>query len=354
MKQKRHNNIQESEVEDALVANLTYLNRLLGFDFDLKLISRQLKLKDGEQRIDLLLLHSKDIILIELKVTRFYEEHLKQISDYIDELEKLQANGQLISGNIKGYILVTEFKKSELEFFRNTNVQLVKYEPVEVLKEYFDNLSEVAPFLKIRPNDYGVYSFGLINRAIKKLGEGINDKEKIIEQTQLSKFSIHNHLRVAKEFGLVRERSKKYFLTDLGDKFLAQMQDGKLADEISKQQAEIIKQFVAKDPFYSSTVFGIYSVVESAFLLSRNIYPIEFADLIQMFKTVSGKKFEWQAQRAQQTATYTFLGFATELGLLGKIGKQIVITPAGFRFILMLQLHKSIEMIESLNSKNNN
>lgn len=353
MKQKKHNSIQESEVEDALVSNLTYLTRLLSFDFDLKLIARQLKLKDGEQRIDLLLLHSKDIILIELKVTRFYKDHLEQISDYITELENLQTNGELISGNIKGYILVTELKKADIELCKGTNVQLVKYEPIEVLKEYFDNLSEVAPFLKMKPNDYGVYSFGLINRAVKKLGEGITDKEKIIEQTQLSKFSVHNHLRIAKEFGLARERSKKYFLTDLGDKYLAEMPDGKLADEVSKPQAEILKQFIAKDPFYSSTVFGIYSIVESAFLLSRNIYPIEFADLIQMFKTVSGKKFDWQSQRAQQTATYTFLSFAVELGLLGKIGKQIVITPAGFRFILMLQLHKSIEMIESMNLKNN-
>ncbi|MBI3501990.1 MAG: DUF1016 family protein [Bacteroidetes bacterium] len=133
MKQKKHNNIQESEVEDALVANLTYLNRLLNFNLDLKLVARQFKLKGGEQRIDLLLLHSKDLILIELKVTRFYQEHLEQISNYIDELEKLQANGELISGNIKGYILVTELKKSDLELCKNTNVQLIKYEPVEVL-----------------------------------------------------------------------------------------------------------------------------------------------------------------------------------------------------------------------------
>jgi hypothetical protein len=46
------------------------------------------------------------------------------------------------------------------------------------------------------------------------------------------------------------------------------------------------------------------------------------------------------------------LNFSTDLELLGKIGKQIVITPAGFKFILMLQLHKSIEMIESLSINN--
>lgn len=89
-------------------------------------------------------------------------------------------------------------------------------------------------------------------------------------------------------------------------------------------------------------------MVESAFILSRNSYLISFEDLIEMFKIISGKRSEWKAKKSQSTATYTFLNFAIDLGLLGKIGRQIVITPAGFRFILMLQLHKSIEMIESL------
>ena len=71
-----------------------------------------------------------------------------------------------------------------------------------------------------------------------------------------------------------------------------------------------------------------------------------------MFQIVAGKSKEWQAQKSLSTATYTFLNFVIDLELLGKIGKQIVITPAGFRFILMLQLHKSIEMIESLSLKN--
>lgn len=90
--------------------------------------------------------------------------------------------------------------------------------------------------------------------------------------------------------------------------------------------------------------------MDSAFLLSRNKYPIELEDLRKMFQTVSGKVSEWRAQKSLSTATYTFLNFAMDLELLGKIGKQIVIAPAGFRFILMLQLHKSIKMIDSLTS----
>lgn len=140
-------------------------------------------------------------------------------------------------------------------------------------------------------------------------------------------------------------------MTDLGDKYLASGNEGISADTLSNAQSEILKKFIAEDPFYSSTVFGIYSIVESAFILSRDSYPINFEDLVKIFRAVGGKTSEWRAEKSENTATYTFLNFAIDLGLLGKIGRQIVITPAGFRFILMLQLHKSIEMIESLSSK---
>ncbi|MBF8254283.1 MAG: hypothetical protein HW373_978, partial [Deltaproteobacteria bacterium] len=60
----------------------------------------------------------------------------------------------------------------------------------------------------------------------------------------------------------------------------------------------ILKRFVADDPFYSSTVFGVYAIVESAFLLSRNSYPIELSDLRTMFQRVSGKVNEWQAEKS--------------------------------------------------------
>jgi len=157
-----------------------------------------------------------------------------------------------------------------------------------------------------------------------------------------------NHLRVAREFGLVRERNKNYFLTDIGDKYVSSSDSGIFIDKLSQNQIEILKQYISKDPFYSSSVFGIYSIVESAFILSRNYYPIDLSFLRKMFQIISGKVNEWRATRSLSTATYTYLNFAIDLELLGKIGEKVVITPAGFKFILMLQLHKSIEMIESL------
>ena len=138
----------------------------------------------------------------------------------------------------------------------------------------------------------------------------------------------------------------------MGDKYISYANNGILLEKLTKNQIELLKQFISNDPFYSSSIFGIYSIVDSTFILSRNSYPIELEDLQKMFQIVGGKVNEWQSNRTLQTATYTFISFATELELLGKIGKKIVITPSGFKFILMLQLHKSIEMIESLTLKN--
>ncbi len=351
MKLKHHNNISESQVEDALVANLFYLQRLLNLTSDLKLIARQLRLKAGEERLDLLLSSGKDLCLIELKVTRFEEKFLNQVLDYKNELINLQKNSELIAGNILVFLLVTEANKKQIESSKQSNVELIIYEPLAILKNYYENLSAIAPFLIIKPNDYGVFSLGLINRALVQLSKGETRQNEIAVKVSLSKQSIHNHLKVAKEFGLVRKRDENFFLTDIGDKYVQHCNEGVFIARLSQKQIEILKQFIAKDPFYSSTVFGVYSIVESAFLLSRNSYPIQLNDLSKMFQAVSGKVREWQTVKSLSTATYTFLNFAIDLELLGKIGKQIVITPSGFRFILMLQLHKSIEMIESLSTQ---
>jgi len=348
---KQDSRISESQVEDALVANLVFLSKILKLPPDIKLITRQLRLKSGEERIDLLLSSGKNLCLVELKVVKFSEEWLKQILSYRNELIHLQNAGALVAGNIVCFLLVTNAKDRDIEMAKQNNIELIVYEPLDVLKDYYNNLSAVAPFLKIKPNDYGVFSLGLINRALVYLSKGENKQDEIATKTRLSKQSIHNHLKVAKDFGLVRERDKKYFLTDIGDKYVQFCSKDALIDKLNEKQIELLKHFVAKDPFYSSTVFGVYSIVESAFLLSRNSYPIKLSDLRDMFKKVSGKVNEWQAEKSLSTATYTFLNFAIDLELLGKVGQQIVITPAGFRFILMLQLHKSIEMIESLSTK---
>lgn len=352
MKQKQHNSISESQVEDALVTNLQFLKKLLGVENDLKLIARQLRLKNGEQRIDLLVSSGKDLCLVELKVVKYSDDFLLQTVEYKDELISLQQKGELISGNINSFLLVTEATQKQIQLSKQNNVELIVFKPIDVLTDYYNNLSSVAPFLNIKPNDYGVMNIGKINLTLYELSKGLNTENQIAPKIKLSKKSIHHHLKLGMEFGLVRKRKEVYSLSDLGDKYISNFRDDALKERLSINQIELLKKHIADDPFSSSSVFGIYSIVESAFLLARNKYPIELNDLQKMFQIVGGKVTEWQSSRALTTATYTFLNFAIDLELLGKIGKQIVITPAGFRFTLMLQLHKSIEMIETLSIKN--
>jgi len=348
MKEKQHNNISESQVEDALVSNLQFLKNILGVENDLKLIARQLRLKNGEQRIDLLVSSGKDLCLVELKVVRYSNIFLEQTISYKDELLHLQEIEELIAGEIKSFLLVTNATQKNINFAKEKNVEVIVYKPIDVLTDYYKNLSSVAPFLNIKPNDYGGYNIGRINTTIYELSRGLNEDTKIANKIKLAKSTVHNFLKLGMEFGLVRKRDKIYSLTDLGDRYITNYKSDIFGEKLNDNQIEVLKKHISEDPFSSSTVFGIYSIVESAFILARNKYPIELNDLQKMFLSVSGKVTEWLATKSLQTATYTFLNFAIDLELLGKIGKQIVITPAGFRFILMLQLHKSIEMIESL------
>ncbi|KKT34730.1 MAG: hypothetical protein UW24_C0022G0001, partial [Parcubacteria group bacterium GW2011_GWA2_44_12] len=93
MKIKQENNISESQIEDALVANLVFLAKTLKVPADIKLIARQLKLKSVGERIDLLLSSGKRLCLVELKVVGFSNDWLKQIISYRDELINLQNAG---------------------------------------------------------------------------------------------------------------------------------------------------------------------------------------------------------------------------------------------------------------------
>jgi hypothetical protein len=348
MKQKQYNNISESQVEDALVANLQFLKKILRVENELKLIARQLRLKNGERRIDLLVSSGKDLCLVELKVVKYSDEFLLQIVEYRDELISLQKNGELISGKINSFLLVTDATQHQIQYSKLNDVEVIVFKPIDVLTDYYKYLSLVAPFLNIKPNDYGVMNIGKINATLYELSLGLNNENQIAARVKLAKGSVNHHLKLGTEFGLVRKRKTKYFLTDLGDKYISDFKNDALKEKLTINQIKLLKKHISDDPFYSSSVFGIYSIVESVFLLARNKYPVELIDLQKMFQTVGGKVTEWQSSRALTTATYTFLNFAIDLELLGKIGKQIVITPAGFKFILMLQLHKSIEMIESL------
>jgi len=344
-------NIREAEVEDAIVTYLDILKEILATENEIRLIVRQLRLIEGEKRLDILLAVGDEIFLIELKVGSFHIDFIEQIITYRKELEKLQQEKKLIGGKIIPVLLVTNFREEDLRTCKESGVRIYKYSPVDILTKYYDRVASIAKFMKIRPIDLGVFNIGLINRVMKGLENGLSTLKDISEFSQLSSRSVIHHLKFAIEFGLAAQRKNRYYLTDLGLKYIS-LDDALLTkDDLSEGQTILLREYIAKDPFSSPIVFGIYTIVESMFFLSRNNYPVNLDELKDFFMKTSGKRHEWHAPKTQSTATYTYLNYAIKLGLLGKIGKQIVITPAGFRFILMLQLHKSIEMVETLTTE---
>ncbi|MGQ9571659.1 MAG: hypothetical protein ACUVV3_00495 [Dehalococcoidia bacterium] len=95
-------------------------------------------------------------------------------------------------------------------------------------------------------------------------------------------------------------------------------------------------------------IFGIYSLVEAVFILARNTYPVDMDDLIAWYRDAVGKRFDWATPRSAFLGANTYANFAVELGLLAKVGRKLLLTPAGFRFVLMLQLHKRIKLVDAL------
>jgi hypothetical protein len=182
MRIKRENNISESQIEDALVANLVFLAKTLKLPVDLKLIARQLRLKSGEERIDLLLSSGKNLCLVELKVVSFSATWLKQIISYRDELINLQNADKLVSGKVVCFLLVTDARETDIKLSKQSGVNVIVYQPIDVLKNYYENLAAVAPFLKMKPNDYGVFSLSLITRALLQLKDGITKQEDIAKK----------------------------------------------------------------------------------------------------------------------------------------------------------------------------
>lgn len=341
-------NIRESEVEDALISNLDIFKEILKLNKEVRLITRQLRLIEGKRRLDVLLAVGDEIFLIELKAEPFHRDNVSQILTYKEELEKLQQEKNLIGGKIVPVLLVTNFKGNDVKICEESGIKIYSYSPLYILTKYYDKVASIAKFMKIRPVDIGVFNIGLINRIMRGLENGFTTLKELSEFAKLSRSSVDHHLKFATGFRLVTQRKNRYYLTDLGLNYISLEDESLTRDELSVEQAILLRDYIAKDPFSSPIVFGIYSIVESTFFLARNNYPIVLDELKEFFLKAAGKKHEWQAPKSLSTATYTYLNYAIKLGLLGKIGKQIVITPAGFRFILMLQLYKSIEMVETL------
>jgi hypothetical protein len=145
----------------------------------------------------------------------------------------------------------------------------------------------------------------------------------------------------------VDRNSESAYLTTLGKQYVVNRDPTLLSDVVTDEQAEIIQSFILDNPFASPTIFGIYQIVETTFNLARNVYPVPLDMIKSHFRDASGKRFDWSTEKSVYHGTRMYSNYAVELGLLAKVGEQLLVTPNGVRFVLLLQLHKGIRMVNT-------
>ena len=224
---------------------------------------------------------------------------------------------------------------------------MLLYKPEVILSRYYENFKELSSFLKIQSGDFGVVRLGLLKNTLFHLGEGLSIKE-ICRLEVKSEKTIRNKFSVAYHLNLVSKFKSNFFLTDLGSSFV-ELDDKISDDRLNQNQIDLISDFINENPFYSPITYTIYSLIESVFILSKTSYPVPKDSLKDYFVKSVGKGSTWRMPRARETATYIFSNYASELEYLVKVNNEFFLTPKGIQAILLLQLNRSIKLIETRN-----
>ncbi len=337
--------VRESQVEDVLATYPQITQKVLGMEEELTLLARQKNLESG--RLDLLFAAQNKLLLLELKVEDFKQEFIQQVKRYRDDLFALQRDGLLLSGTVEPFLLCPAFPDDGMRLCEQESVIPIEYSPSQVLEEFFIRLRASSPFITLKPIDSGLWHIYLINRVLYSLATS-NDLEEVAAEAQLSVHTVRNHLRFAEQLCLVERVSEKFVLSKLGVQYVVSRDQYHPVDALSEEQAALIRDFIVRAPFASPTIFGIYQIIETVFNLARNTYPVPLDIVLPHFRDASGKRFEWQTKKSIYHGTRMYSNYAIELGLLAKMGDKLLITPSGIQFILMLQLHKGLQVIDAL------
>lgn len=335
--------VRESQIEDVFVTFPELLAKALNLRHDVRLISRQLRLPSG--RLDLLLTAADRLLLVELKTVAFSHEALIQVLRYCDELKAFQSEGLMIQAPIDPYLLVTGISPSDQELCRSHGVSAIIYSPEMVLNAFYSQLSAASPFISMKSSDHGIWSLHLINRLLYALPSTIST---LAAHLSLSPRTISNLLRLSQEFRLVERQNELYSLTSLGEAWVSARDADAPDNFVSDRQAAVLRDYIVRDPFATSTIFGVYSVVESVSILAKNAYPVRASHLIPFFKEYVGKRHQWSAEKTAFHGVKMYSNYAVELGLLAEVNNSFYLTPEGLRLVLLLQLHKGIKLVDAM------
>jgi len=338
--------IRENQIEDIFATYPELMKEILDISEDLTLISRQKILPSGN-KIDLLFITGKKILLVELKVEIFRKEYFEQIKDYASELLRLQKEDKFIDGDIIPYLLCTNFRDSDKKLCKKGNVFLVKYSPADVLQKFFVRLKILSNFISLKPTNHGLWNIHLLNKILYILDNPKSDSE-LIKDSGVSKSTAQSYLKLAQELLLVNKINEKWALTETGKKYVCKRNAQAPIEVVSDEQSHILQNIIIHNPFESGAIFGIYTVVESVFNLSKNTYPVPQNLLMDYFRQSSGKYFEWRFKKTAFDSMKMYSNYSIDIGLLGRIGDKFYLTPDGIRFILLLNLYKAIKIIDAL------
>ena len=339
--------IRENQIEDILVSAPLLMMETLKLDEEPRLIGRQIILPSG--RLDMLYTYQKDLFLIELKVVAFQKKFINQVVNYRNDLQLLQQQGKLIRGFIQPFILLPEINTANRILAESSGILCETYNPEKILKHFFsEQLRPITSFVEKKPIDIGIWNIHLINKFIYFLEKTQSIKE--IQNLILgSPKSLYNKIKFAEELGLLIFNSKEDYisLTELGKQYVFE-KDDYFEDSLSEEQAKVLRMNVIENPYRSSVIVGIASMVECIFSLSKTTYPISLIDLENFFTLYSGKIYDWQTAKAQKHGTRMYSNYAIDLGLVAKSNDNVYLTPVGFKFVIQLQLHKSLKLMNNL------
>jgi hypothetical protein len=338
--------IREAQIEDILVNAPELTKKILNLDEIPFLLSRQMLIPSG--RLDLLYAYQAKLLLIELKITSFHRNFIKQILDYKSDLLTYQQSGRIKKGQIQPYLLCTSTTESQKKLASDNGVFCTDYHPEQVLQFFYENLRPIAFFSGIKPIDIGIWNIHLIHELLYLL-EKTKSVKLLRQLVRNSQRTLYNKIEFANELRLIewKPNSDSIALSKFGHEY-ADRKDKIFPEGLSEAQSDLMRKFVMQNPYESPIVLGIASIVESVFFLSKNTYPVPMPHLLQYFTYYAGKYFDWQTKKAKYNATRMYTNYAVDLGLLAKSGDTIYLTPEGFRFTIQMQMHKSLKMMDSL------
>lgn len=339
--------IREKQIEDILVSSPALMQRTFGFEEEPRLIGRQITVPSG--RLDMLYTCQQYLFLIELKVASFQHKFITQVLDYQRDLQLLQKQGKLIQGDIVPCLLIPHTTQSSKDAIAEKGILLQEYNPEDILNFFYsEHLRPITSFSELKPVDVGIWNIHLINKFIYHLSDTNSIKELQTIVGGSSK-TLYNKIRFANELGLINWSKNGDYIapSQLGTQYIKAK--SLFEEALSEEQVKLVKEYVMQNPYNSCITLGIASMVECVFTLSKTSYPVPISSLENYFAIYSGKSLEWQTERAKQYGAKMYSNYAVDLGLLAKDDNRVYLTPEGLKFVVQMQLHKSLKLMNYFN-----